>query len=188
MDEQHDDLARRLRDGDRSAYAELVLRYQDAVRGFIAMWAPSAQEADDIAQEVFLVALKNIHTLEPGRDLKTWLLGVASNLTRQSWRRMSRSQPKTSEGLDEILSRQALAVYQEREEKSGERQEALSLCIAGLPEKTRTLFMGYVVDEKTSRELAGELKMTEGTVRAAVSRIRTALRECIERRIHPERA
>src|SRR5690348_17573599 len=59
--------------GDERAFAALIARYQPAIRGFAAIWAPSRDEADDIAQEVFIQALQGYKNFDANRDLKTWL-------------------------------------------------------------------------------------------------------------------
>jgi RNA polymerase sigma-70 factor, ECF subfamily len=183
------DLVRRIREGDEAAFAEFVATYQDTVRSFTAMWAPSRDEADDIAQEVFLAALRSLHTFDVNKDLKTWLLGIARNLTRNAWRRVSRSQKKgDGAALDEVLEQHALAVFQERSKSAEQRSDALRECMQSLPQNTKAIFTQYFVDEVSSAELAGVLKTTENTVRATISRIRKGLRECIERRLDLESA
>jgi RNA polymerase sigma factor (sigma-70 family) len=185
MQEHPDDLERITR--DESAFAEFVSRYEGAIRGFTAMWAPSRDEADDVAQEVFLAALHNIHTFDRSRDLKTWLLGIARNLTRRAWRRVVRL-PHTGgdEALDQILERHALAAYEARQQNADRRRDALHKCINVLGEKEKALFKNYVVDELSSASLASRMNTTEGTIRATISRIRRQLRACIERRLHTE--
>lgn len=174
---------------DEAAFAELVSRYQAAVRGFTALWAPSRDEADDIAQEVFLAALHSAANFDRSRDLKTWLLGIARNLTRQAWRRVLRlPQGASAQALDAMLEVHAVAAYQERVGKGDRRRAALEKCIEGLPERERAIFNDYVVEELSSAQMASRLQTTEGTVRALVSRIRRRLRTCIERRLQVEGA
>lgn len=184
---EHSDLVRRLAT-DEAAFPELVSRYQATVRGFTALWAPSRDEADDIAQEVFLGALHSAHTFDPSRDLKTWLLGIARNLTRQAWRRVLRLPQGSPQDLDSILEQHAVAAYQARAQKADQRNAALEQCIETLPEKERSAFNSYVVDELSSGEMASRMNTTEGTVRALVSRIRRRLKLCIERRLQLESA
>ncbi|HYG76396.1 MAG TPA: RNA polymerase sigma factor [Planctomycetota bacterium] len=181
------ELIERLRKGDTDAFAELVTTYEETVRSFTAIWSPSRDEADDIAQEVFLAAFRGIHTFEPGKDLKTWLLGISRNLTRNAWRRVSRTSGRHSRtDVHEILERQAVAFFQKRECNMGQREDALRQCMETLPANTKNIFTRYFVDEVSSSELASTLNTTENTVRATLSRIRRALRSCIERRIATE--
>jgi RNA polymerase sigma-70 factor (ECF subfamily) len=166
---------------DEAAFAELVATYQSAIRGFTALWAPSRDEADDLAQEVFLAALHSAASFDPSRDLKTWLLGIARNLTRQAWKRVGRAG-----ALGEALEREALAAFERRQDDR--RRGALEKCVEGLHERDRAVFREYVVEELSSAELAERLSTTEGTVRATISRIRRRLRACIERRLEAEPA
>lgn len=189
MDHKRDaDLVRRLRT-DESAFAELVSQYQQTIRAFTALWAPSSDEGDDIAQEVFLAALDNEHTYDPSRDLKTWLLGIARNLTRQAWRRVMRLREVGGSGaLDLVLEQQALASFKVRQESADRRRGALDRCIEGLQTKERQLFEGYVVEELSSVALASRFKTTDGTIRMAILRVRRRLRACIELRLQTEAA
>jgi len=189
MEEASDiELVERIRAGDETAFAALVVRYQAPVRGLTALWAPSADEAEDLAQEVFLAALRSINTFDESRDLKTWLLGIARNLTRQAWSRVNRTRNAGSETLDAMLEKQAMLVYSSREANSDHRRDALERCIGSLPENSRDIFSRYVVDELSSRELAELLATTESNIRATISRIRRGLRICIERRLQSEAA
>jgi RNA polymerase sigma-70 factor (ECF subfamily) len=180
--ENPSDLLARIRT-DETAFAELVARYQGVVRGFTALWAPSRDEADDLAQEVFLAALHSASSFDPSRDLKTWLLGIARNLTRQAWKRVARAG-----ALGEALEREALLAASAREEQRDRRRAALDRCVEGLHERDRAVFREYVVEDLSSAELAARLATTEGTVRATISRIRRRLRACIERRLGMEPA
>lgn len=185
-------LIERMRSGDEDAFAEFVATYQRTIRSFIAIWAPSRDEADDIAQEVFINALKSIHTFDVSRDLKTWLLGIARNLTRNAWRRMPRAARAGSSEIQEVLERHALTVFQSRERCSAEssggltRAEALKKCLETLPATSKDLFLKYFVDDMASAELAETMRTSENTVRATLSRIRKGLRSCIERRTQSE--
>lgn len=175
-------LIERIRRGEEAAFTELVDRYQDTVRRLTAMWAPSGDEADDIAQEVFLAAFRGIDRFDPSRDLKAWLLGIARNLTRQAWRRVARS-PRSAggEALESILERHALEVFRERHGHADKRRAALAHCIDRLPRRTKETFSRYVIEETSSSKLASFLGTTEGTVRATISRVRRLLHACIER-------
>jgi RNA polymerase sigma-70 factor, ECF subfamily len=182
------ELVQRIQQGDENAFTEFVRLYQDSVRGFTALWAPSADEADDLAQEVFIGALNSIHTFDQTRDLKAWVLGIARNQTRQAWRRVNRARNSNLEPLEAILERHAIAAHAERENTSDQRSEALQRCISALPERSRTVFSRYVVDELSSKELATSLESTESAIRRLISRIRLSLRDCVQRRVQAEAA
>lgn len=173
--------------GDEKAYEELVSEYQGAVRGFAALWAPSRDEADDIAQEVFLAAFRGISTFDASNDLKLWLLGIARNLTRQAWRRMARRpQGSSEEALAASLEREALVIYQERAQSEDRRQAAMRACLEKLPAHSAEIFHRFVVDEVRSAEIARHLRTSDGSIRSTITRIRRGLRDCIRRRLQLE--
>lgn len=70
-------LARR---GDDSAFDELVRRRQTWIRGLLRRWSGDAQLADDLAQEAFVRAWKNLRRLESPAAFGGWLRQIALNV------------------------------------------------------------------------------------------------------------
>ena len=180
-------LVERILRGEEAACEELVATYQGTVRGFAALWAPSRDEADDIAQEVFLAAFRGMATFDASNDLKLWLLGIARNLTRQAWRRVGRRpQGSSEEALSAMLEREALVVHAERSQAADRRQAAMRACLEKLPAHSAGIFHRFVVDEERSAEIARNLKTSDGSIRSTITRIRRGLRDCIRRRMQTE--
>ena len=73
MSEGSGDAVRRLQDGDKGAFTEIVQAYQATVRGLIAYMGPQPADADDIAQIVFLHAYEHIGDFEAGTNFEAWL-------------------------------------------------------------------------------------------------------------------
>jgi RNA polymerase sigma-70 factor (ECF subfamily) len=81
-------IARVLLHEDQNAFGELVRRYQSAVRGFLfKMTNGDAHLADDLAQEAFLKAWKNLRSFRSEAKFSTWLFGIACN----EWRMQARA-------------------------------------------------------------------------------------------------
>jgi RNA polymerase sigma-70 factor (ECF subfamily) len=74
------DLVSRTARGDESAFKELLDRYQGAVYGFARRFLKDAQEAEEIAQEVFLRLYRTADTYRPQASLRTYLFRIAKNL------------------------------------------------------------------------------------------------------------
>lgn len=73
---------------DRTAFGELVLMHQSAVRAFLRqLTRGDAAWADDLAQETFVIAYKTLARFRGGSALSTWLLGIAHNQFRNARRR-----------------------------------------------------------------------------------------------------
>ncbi len=180
-------LVTRILANEQGAFEEFIEAYQGTVRGFTTLWAPSRDEADDIAQEVFLSALRNLKTFDTQRDLNSWLIGIARNLTRQSWHRFSaRAKHEDREAFDSALEQHALQTFQAREGQGEKRKRALRKCIEILPLELKETFSEYVLGDMSSEQLADKQETSPGTVRANISRIRRRLRYCIERRLRLE--
>lgn len=80
-------IARALLRADSNAFGELVRRYQSPVRGFLAkMNGGDAHLADDLAQETFVKAWKNLGSFRSDAKFSTWLFGIAVN----EWRMHAR--------------------------------------------------------------------------------------------------
>src|ERR1700720_1235315 len=79
MNEHQDDRAavRRARDGDDSAYAELLARHRDRVFSFLLRLLGSAQDAEDVAQEAFVKAFSRLDSYDAARPFVSWLFGIA---------------------------------------------------------------------------------------------------------------
>jgi RNA polymerase sigma-70 factor (ECF subfamily) len=82
-------IRRTLAHDDRSAFGELVLRHQSSVRNFLRqLTRGDAALADDLAQETFVTAYRNLARFQNTAAFSTWLLGIAHN----HWRNARRSQ------------------------------------------------------------------------------------------------
>src|ERR1700733_16156741 len=65
--------------GDNSAFDELMGRYKRPVVNFIFRMLGNADDADDVAQEVFVRVYQKLHTYRPGTKFSTWLFALARN-------------------------------------------------------------------------------------------------------------
>ncbi len=93
-------IARVLSREDHNAFAELVRRYQSPVRAFLARMARGdAHLADDLAQETFLKAWKNLGAFRGKAKFSTWLFGIALNELRGAARK---HKELSSEEIDEL--------------------------------------------------------------------------------------
>ena len=81
-------IVRVVTDDDRDAFGELVQRHQSAVRAFLRqLTRGDAAWADDLAQETFVLAYRNLSRFAGSSAFSTWLLGIAHNQFRNARRR-----------------------------------------------------------------------------------------------------
>ncbi len=137
--------------------------------------------ADDLAGEVFCVALDRLDTYDPARGSeRAWLYGIAVNLNRGRARR-GRSRLRAVERLGGARPQPGLdpatqVIERERREVTRHRvREA----VAALPDEQREVLVLSAWEEMPYAEIAAALDIPVGTVRSRLSRARAALRESL---------
>ncbi len=73
--------------GDQRAFDRLVLRHQEQVRQFMYRATGDVDDADDLAQEVFIKVYHHLHRFRGGSEFSTWLYRVAANVLNSHFRR-----------------------------------------------------------------------------------------------------
>ena len=173
-------LLERFRAGEEAAFDEIVRRYQGMVYRLLRTLVGWHLEADDLTQEVFLRAWRNLRKFEGRSTLKTWLTRIAINAAlnhrASGWVR-NRVEPIEGAGMFETpapSSGGGLGALLRREEQS-----ALEAAIEGLPNRQRETLRRVLEGEMKYAEIARAMSCTEGTVKAnffyAVRNLRRAL-------------
>lgn len=158
------------------AFETLVLEHHAQLRAFIRALGVDPEWVDDLAQEAFLVAYRELEGFDAGRDFGKWLRGIARNLVRNEIRKDARRRRIMSEHLTTAL----LEGDESPTPLEESRLTALRDCVEQLPKKSRELVAGRYRDGWKSSELAEHAGMTAAAIRQALTRIRGQLKQCIE--------
>lgn len=158
------DAARR---GSDAAFSCIVERHQGAVRSFLRRMLTSGwAEADDVAQEVFLAAWREIGRLEDPAGMRAWLLGIA-------WRK---AQDRTRSALRRATRDWAWSQSREMSADGAEEDRiALAQAMSKLPSPVRACVALCVADGWSHAEAAEALSLPIGTVKSHVARGRGRL-------------
>jgi RNA polymerase sigma-70 factor (ECF subfamily) len=132
-------------------------------------------DAQDLAQQAFLEAVRSYSSFKGQSELSTWLYGIAMNLVRNH---LSRAPHRRYEVADEsVLDDMACpALAPDEEVEQSERMRHLQLALEDLPESMRSILLMVAVDELSYEAAAALLTVPVGTVRSRLSRARAALR------------
>src|SRR6478672_5090496 len=84
------DLVSRSLAGDRHAFAEIVARYQSLICSLGYSATGSLSQSEDLAQETFLAAWKQLRALREPAKLRSWLCGIARNQINDTFRKQGR--------------------------------------------------------------------------------------------------
>src|SRR5262249_44725429 len=102
-------LLRRLRDRDERAFREMVEAYQDQVFNLLFRMIGTREEAEDLAQEVFVTVFKSIDQFRGESKLSTWLYPIAANHCQNRIKYLARRHDRSTSQLDETMERAAVA-------------------------------------------------------------------------------
>ncbi|WP_225765973.1 sigma-70 family RNA polymerase sigma factor [Inquilinus sp. Marseille-Q2685] len=174
------DLLARIAAGDRRAFAVLMRRHGDRVRGLALGFGGRADEADDIAQDVFLMLWRRPDAWRPGQAaFTTWLYRVVANrcLDRARRRRLRRWLPfgNGPEPADDAPT--ALTTLSGRD-----RLAAVARLIRTLPERQRLALLLAVQGGRSNAEIAAILGISQGAAEQLLVRARRTLRAVIDER------
>jgi RNA polymerase sigma-70 factor (ECF subfamily) len=167
----------RARGGDLEAFGRLVRRHELGVRAFLAARLDDRHEAEDLAQEVFITAYRNLETFAPDRPLSAWLRGIASNLLRNHLRKR-----RESSGADAFLAGLVDKVVPD----PGRAVEALRRCVEGLDAPSRELVDRRYTQDQPLAEIGQALDLKHSALTMNLHRLRIRLRDCMQRRVAEE--
>jgi len=168
--------------GDQKAFKELVARHRASVFHIIFRLVRNRELADDLVQETFMKAFSSLKTYRSEYRFSTWLYKIAANssidhLRKKRIRALSLDNPiRTDDGEIGI----DVADYRRHpEEEMVRREQAVSIdeAIETLPIKYRRVIIARHKEEKSYEEIARELGVPVGTVKARIFRARELLKK-----------
>src|SRR5256885_2483324 len=167
-----DSLVSAARDGDRAAFGCLYDRYASMVHGILLARVPP-REVDDLVQEVFLLALRQLHGLREVSRFGAWLGTITRNRANDYFRKTIPAE-KVTEPVDENHA-------ESRMTNSAADQEAAMILgvVRGLPEAYREPLILRLVEGMTGPEIAARTGLTHGSVRVNLHRGMQQLRQTL---------
>lgn len=172
-------LVRKVRNGDRSAFDLLVVKYQSRVASIISRYVYDSQEVMDLTQEAFVKAFRALDRFRGDSAFYTWLyriaVNTAKNFLESRGRRPQGSADVTEAENFEDGSRLRDVASPERLLQREELQKALSEAIAQLPEELRSAFLLREYDGLSYEDIARILECPIGTVRSRIFRARDSV-------------
>lgn len=163
-------LVERAVDQDADAFGELVRRHSPLMRAYVSRIVGSLSVADDIVQDAFLVAWRQLPTLRDGSAVRAWLMRVASREALLHVKRRPADVPL--EGFD--VARSADTQPETRAIRNAQLN-ALSEALNALPENQRRTWLLREVADLSYQEIAEEMELPVSTVRGNLARARTSI-------------
>jgi RNA polymerase sigma-70 factor (ECF subfamily) len=167
---------------NHAAFQNLIERHQNAVIGTVAKMLGNANEAEDIAQQVFLRLWKSRARYQPSAKFTTFLYTITRNLVFNESRRRSRHKESS---LDQHKDDYELELpgnpnqQPDREHLNAELRGAIDEAIAALPEKQRLAIVLRRYQNLPYEEIATVLDLTIPAVKSTLFRARATLRDSL---------
>jgi RNA polymerase sigma-70 factor (ECF subfamily) len=175
LERKRNSLAARLKEGDRSAAAELVDVYYQQIYLYMRRLGHNRQVSEDLTQESFLQAWQHINGLRDGRALNSWLYRIAGNISKRYWRKHRGKDAISIEGIAVADSSEVDVDKMGRYEQIGQLRKAVSR----LPVKLRQVIVLHYMQHLSIAEAAEAVGVREGTFKSRLSRALKALRKQI---------
>jgi RNA polymerase sigma-70 factor (ECF subfamily) len=182
MENGDSELIIKLKNADEQVFRQLVEEYQDKIFNTCISFVKSAEDADDLTQEVFIEIFKSIHKFREDSRLSTWIYRIAVNKSLEHLRRMKRKKRTGiltwfNKGNQELIQEAAdfndPGVLLENEEQS----RILFRAIEKLPESQKVAFTLHKLEGLSYEQIAEVMQKTLSSVESLMHRAKTNLRK-----------
>ncbi len=172
-------LVERCRSGDGLAWEALVRRFQARVHGLTLQYLRNAEEARDVAQDVFIRVYQRLDSFDGG-EFVPWLLQVTRNACIDRLRRI-RARPSQDVSIEDGPELPLDAAGPEEALEHRERERLLQRALGGLSEKHREIVLLKEIQGLKFEEIAAMLNVPIGTLKSRSNRARLELAALVRR-------
>jgi RNA polymerase sigma-70 factor (ECF subfamily) len=172
-----------LQSGDKAEFAQLVEKYSPMIYRLGLKMLNNNQDAEDILQETFIKAYRNISDFDWRASVSTWLYRIATNealmlIRRKRPQEVSFEAPSPNQDeLQEPLQIVDWCCLPEQEFLSAESRARLDQAVDQLPASMKVVFILRDIEGLSTKETAQVLEISETAVKTRLSRARLRLRE-----------
>jgi RNA polymerase sigma-70 factor (ECF subfamily) len=180
----------RLRARDEHAFNQLVRQYERRVFGLLLRLIGRRDEAEDLAQEVFVQVFKAIGSFRGEAKLSTWIFRIAINISKNRTKYLARRRVDSQDHFDETTeegplehsnNRPLSAIDRPDELVSGMQLEAIvERAIAQLDPEFREVLILRDIEDLSYEEIAEITGLADGTVKSRIHRARSQLKQAVE--------
>jgi RNA polymerase sigma-70 factor (ECF subfamily) len=148
---------------DAARFVDLYENYFGVVYGFIARRVGNRAETEDLTAEVFRRALASLRRFKwTGAPFGAWLIRIASNMITDRAKRVAREGKVVA---DETTAAPPARSMQQKELEISERRAQLFQLVEELADDQRSVIVMRFAEEKSIRDIAGEMGRSEGAVK-----------------------
>jgi len=178
----HDaDLIAQAQRGDLNAYRKCVERYQDKVYRIAYQMVGNAEDAQDIAQEVFVRLHRSLKLYRATHQFTTWLYRLTINLAIDYQRTQARHRASSLDTSNEAQATPDTQPQPDTDMENRELRGAIHKLAGNLTSKQRSVFVLRDLQGFSTEEIAAILKCRQSTVRVHLAAARALMRDALLR-------
>lgn len=178
--ESDEHLIKRAKKGDNKAFDKLVLRYQKRIYYVVIRMVMNHQDADDVTQETFIKAYKNLENFKEGYKFYTWIYRIAINTAINLIKKRS----YVGESLESLLENGYQPPMEETPIKNFEKTELKSIVktvLNSISPEARSVFILRSSEGMSYQEISDTLQISIGTVMSRLNRTREKLKKSLKK-------
>jgi RNA polymerase sigma-70 factor, ECF subfamily len=165
------------RQGDEDAFHAIFRRYGRPVLSFLYHHVNDRALAEELAQETFVRAYRNLNVLKDDARLSTWLFGIARNVAREATRQTIKAERNVGWDEPETLNLKATDATPDGAMLDRELNQTIKQALAGLDEDKRLVFSLKIFHEKSYEEISAITGHSIGKLKTDLHRARAEMRK-----------
>jgi len=161
--------------GNRDAFRQIVERYQTLICSLAYSAIGNVSQSEDVAQETFITAWKDLPSLRQPDKLRSWLCGIVRNRIQRNLREERREPAHNATPLDETHDSPTYDALPSEQAISREEEAILWRSLEKIPEAYREPLILFYREHQSIASVAAELELSEDAVKQRLSRGRNLL-------------
>lgn len=171
-------LIRAMKEGDDAAFGQFYRAHARVVLSWVIRLGGPNMDAEDVAQEIFMIALRKIHTFRGDAKVTTWLFAITRNVVNNRRRKMAIRRFVGMDRIERLADDVALGdEHLHRKQQRKIVQQALET----LPQKHREVLVLMDLEERPAKEVAEMLGVPPGTIYSRLHYARIAFSKGLKR-------
>ena len=167
-----------IQSGDRQAFNELVIKYQQKIINTSFAMLSDYEDACDAAQEVFVKVYRSINSFRGDSSLSTWIYRITKNVC-SDFLRKRRESTLSIDNDDTALQVSDDSYLPDKTTERNEVHKLLMKAISELDENSRIVLVLYEMDDLSYDEISEVLNLPIGTVKSRLKRAREKLKNIL---------
>lgn len=166
--------------GSRDAFRQIVERYQTLICSLAYSGTGNMSQSEDVAQETFINAWKDLRCLREPDKLRAWLCAIVRNRIQRNFRKEGRELARNAATLENVEDSPAHEALPSEQGISQEEEAILWRLLEKVPKLYREPLILFYRQHQSIESVAAELELTENAVKQRLSRGRKLLQEEVQ--------